>query len=52
MQAVPGDEGITLDEASSFIQVQFSRRDALMSLQMMILLAAGGMSVADVKGSR
>lgn len=46
MQAVPGDEGITLDEAFSFRQVQLQGRDAAVSLQQ-IILAAGGMSVLE-----
>lgn len=39
MQAVPGDEGVILDEASSFSQVQLP--GSAVSLQLIILLAAG-----------
>lgn len=49
MQAVPGDRGVSLDESPSFSQMQFpGREDAPVSLQLLIL-AAGVMSVSDLK---
>lgn len=38
MQAIPGDEGIPLDETSSFSQMQFPGRDAAVSFQMITQL--------------
>lgn len=49
MQIAPGDGGVSLNESSSFSQVQFpGREDAPVSLQR-LMLAAGVMSVLDLK---